>query len=173
MGANDAFWLTVDLPKAIEFREQFITPDAQHHHCALSVLDRKWFDLVPKNEPVFISAQGLFMYLPETEVIQIIHDISTVFPEGYIMFDTIPKWISKKTMSPKGWKKTKYYTTPKMPWGINRNKIWDIRKWSKAIQSIEEINYDFPRGIQKWGMRIIHYTPVLNRHLPTGVKIKF
>ena len=63
---NDrCLWISVDLPAAIEIREQFIEPSKRHIHCPLSVLNRKWFDLVPKNKPVFVTAQGLFMYFSE------------------------------------------------------------------------------------------------------------
>lgn len=170
---NDAFWLSVDLPEAIAIREQFILPDNQHWHSPVSVLDRKWFDLVPKNEPVFISAQGLFMYLKEAEVKSISHDIFNVFSEGYLMFDTIPKWISNKTMSEKGLNKTKYYTTPKMPWGINRRDFGMIKNWSENISRLEEIKYGFPKGARKWGWMLLYSIPILNRYAPSCIKIKF
>ena len=170
---NGAFWISVDLPDAIAIREIFIQPTPRYVHSPLSVLDRKWFDLVPKDKPVFITAQGLFMYLPEKEVKAIILDMFNTFSEGYLMFDTIPKWISNKTMSKNGWQKTKYYTTPKMPWGINRNKIQNIKEWSPNIEDIKEILYTFPRGAQKWFFILILAMPILKRYAPSIVKIRF
>jgi hypothetical protein len=89
------------------------------------------------------------------------------------MFDTIPKWISNKTMSKKGWRKTKYYTTPKMPWGINRNKLNTIKKWSSNIVKLKEISFVFPRGAQKWFFKLFLALPILKNYAPTGVKIRF
>jgi O-methyltransferase involved in polyketide biosynthesis len=170
---SEAFWISVDLPEAIEIREQFITPTKRHIHSPLSVLDRKWFDWVPKNEPVFITAQGLFMYLPEHELKSLIQDMFSTFQEGYLMFDTIPKWLSNKTMSEKGWQKTSFYTTPQMPWGINRNQVSLLKKWSPKIDIIEEVLYEFPRGAQKWFFKLALSAPILKNYVPTGIKIKF
>ena len=170
---NEALWISVDLPDAIEIREQFIEPSTQHYHCPLSVLDRKWFTLVPKGKPVFITAQGLFMYLPKAEVKSIIQDMFNTFSEGYLMFDTIPKWISNKTMNKKGWRKTKHYTTPKMPWGINRNELYQIKEWSSNINELKEVLYQFPRGAQKWFFKLFLAMPILKNYAPSGVIIKF
>lgn len=172
---NNALWISVDLPDAIEIRERFIEPDEKHLHISFSALDRKWFDFVPKDKAVFITAQGLFMYFPEKEVKHLIQDISNTFCEGYLMFDVIPAWLSKKTMSEKGWKKTPKYTAPKMPWGINRNVIiTKLKSWSTNIEHITEITAaDFPRGILKWLAPLILSIPILNRYAPTSVKIKF
>ena len=168
-----ALWISVDLPDAIAIREQFIEPTERHIHCPLSVLDIKWFDLIPKDKPVFITAQGLFMYFSEEDVRAIVQDMLSTFNEGYLMFDTIPKWISNKTMSKKGWRKTKYYTTPKMPWGINRNKLNTIKKWSSNIVKLKEISFVFPRGAQKWFFKLFLALPILKNYAPTGVKIRF
>lgn len=170
---TEAFWISVDLPEAIEIRERFITPTKRHIHSPVSVLDRKWFEWVPKNEPVFITAQGLFMYLQEEEIKKLIQDMFSTFKEGSLMFDTIPKWISNKTVSEKGWKKTNSYTTPKMPWGIDRNQIQGLKKWSSSIQNIEEVIYYFPRGLQKWFFKFVLITPKLKNHAPTIVKMDF
>ena len=168
-----ALWISVDLPDAMAIREQFIKPTQRHIHSPVSVLNKKWFDLVPKDKPVFITAQGLFMYFPEKEVKSIINDMLSTFKEGYLMFDTIPKWISNKTISKKGWRKTKYYTTPKMPWGINRNELNTIKKWSSNIVELKEIYYVFPRSVKKWFFKLFLASPVLKNYAPTAVKINF
>ncbi len=142
-------------------------------HVSVSALDRKWFELIPKSKPIFVSAQGLFMYFEEEDVKLLISDITNTFQNGIIMFDTIPIWLSKRTTSAKGWKKTKNYTTPKMPWGINRNQIYDILNWSDKIKRVRDIPYLFPRGMQKQIFNLFLRTPILNRYVPTMVKIKF
>lgn len=170
---NKAFWLSVDLPDAIEIREIFIKPNNRYFHSPVSVLDKKWFDVVPKDKPVFITAQGLFMYFKEDEVKSIIKGMLSTFFGGYLMFDTIPKWISNKTMSEKGWRKTKYYTAPKMPWGINRNEYNKFKEWHLDIKEIKEVTYYFPRGYQKWIFNTISSIPILRNYTPTCFKIKF
>ena len=172
---ENATWISVDLPDAIELREQFIQTDERHLHASVSALDRKWFELIPKDKPIFISAQGLFMYFNERDVKSLILDIVDTFKTGCVMFDTIPVWLSKKTISAKGWRKTKNYTTPKMPWGINRNRINEIDQWSHHILEVNDIPYEFPkeRGIQGNIFNLFARTPILGRYFPTMVKIKF
>lgn len=65
VNSKDALWLTIDLPEAIAIREQLIAPDSNHLHIAMSALDRRWFEMVPKDRPICITAQGLFMYLEQ------------------------------------------------------------------------------------------------------------
>lgn len=172
---TEALWLSVDLPEAMEIRERFIQPDERHLHLSLSATDGKWFNLVPKDEPVFITAQGLFMYFTEEEVKYLLQDIVKTFKYVYIMFDVIPKWLSKKTLSKKGWQKSKYYITPKMPWGINRNKIkLTLKQWLSDDVQIVDIGYStFPRGFTKWAFLFLTSAPILKNITPTIVKLYY
>ncbi len=173
---NDAkaLWLCVDLPEAIEIRERFIKPDQRHLHIPVSAIDRKWFDFVPKDKPIFISAQGLFMYFTEEDIKSLIQDINATFEHWSLVFDTIPEWLSKKTTSENGWAKTKNYTTPKMPWGINRNKIKaTFSNWLPNSVTITDLGYSaFPRGITKWLFLLFSTAPVLKNLTPSIVKIE-
>lgn len=171
---DKALWLSVDLPESIALREQFIQADERHLHIPLSATDRTWFDNVPKDKAIFVSAQGLFMYFDEEDVKSLLQDIVKTFKQGYIMFDTIPTLLSKKTMLNNGWQKTKYYTTPKMPWGINRNKIKKIFKlWLGEDIEVYDMGYStFPRGASKWIFSFITSVPFLKNITPSIVKIK-
>ncbi|MEM7465500.1 MAG: class I SAM-dependent methyltransferase [Pseudomonadota bacterium] len=171
---SEALWLSVDLPEAIEIREQFIQPDGRHLHIPISALDRAWFEAVPKEKPVFISAQGLFMYFTEEDVKSLVKDIENAFDHWILMFDTIPNWLSKKTMSKEGWARTKSYTTPKMPWGIGRNKIIStIRRWLSEEALIVDLGYSsFPRGLTKWAFSFFSAMPFLKNVTPSIVKIE-
>lgn len=167
-------WYSVDLPDAIAVRERFISPDERHHHIAKSALDTSWLHSVPYDKPVFISAQGLLMYFEESEVEKLIREMLDYFEQGELMFDVIPRWLSKKTLSAKGWKKTPYYTTPRMPWGVNRNEAMPaIQSCSPCIQRIEEIPFEFPRGVWHWMVPLFKKIPVLKNVIPSVYKVQF
>lgn len=169
----NAQWLSVDVPSAIEIRERFIEADEAHRHVSLSALDRDWFDEVPSGRPVFISAQGLFMYFSEEEVRGLIADLAKRFPGGRLMFDTIPPWLSRKTTSG-GWKKTAHYTTPPMPWGINRSDIPKLSSWGPRIATITDVPWErFPRGTGRWLFPIFTSLPILRGHTPAAVAMDF
>lgn len=172
---DEALWLSVDLPEAITIRERFITPDDKHRHVALSALNRAWFDKVPERRPVYMTAMGLLMYLPEREVQLLLQDLAVRFPGAWFTFDTIPRWLSHKTVK-YGWKKTPHYKTPKMPWGINRHQIAPtLRTWVPSLVEVTELRWwRFPRGVGRWLFPLMFATPILNRYAPPVItRIRF
>jgi O-methyltransferase involved in polyketide biosynthesis len=173
--SDEAMWLTVDLPEAIAIREYFIIPDDKHRHVALSALNRAWFDEVPKERPVYITAQGLLMYLTEEQVRWLLQNMAERFPGAWFAFDTIPRWLSRKTLKG-GWKKTPQYTTPKMPWGINHHQIAStLRAWIPTLDEVTELRWwRFPRGVGRWLFPLVFITPVINRYIPPVIiRIRF
>ncbi|NKQ40841.1 MAG: class I SAM-dependent methyltransferase [Sulfurovum sp.] len=172
---DEALWISVDLPESIKIREQFIESDERHLHIALSATDKSWFDKVPKDKAIFVSAQGLFMYFHEEDVRILLQDIVNTFEQGYIMFDTIPRLFSQTTTSKKGWKKTPHYTVPKMPWGINKSKIEKTFKdWLGKKVKVYDIGYStFPRGVSGWFFSFLSSVPILRNITPSIVKIEF
>ena len=176
VAGDEALWLSVDLPEAIAIREHFIAPDDKHRHLAVSVLDRAWFDEIPQERPVFITAQGLLMYLPEEEVRLLLQDLAEQFGGAWFTFDTIPRWLSRKTLRKRGWKKTAQWTTPKMPWGINRHQIaTTLRAWVPTLDEVTELRWwRFPRGVGRWLFPLMFATPILNRYAPPVItRIRF
>ncbi len=170
---SKALWLTVDLPEAIQAREKFIQPNSRHQHLPLSALDRKWLDLVTKDKPVFITAQGLFMYFPQKEVSTLMQDIFQTFDNCHLMFDTIPRWFSKKTTAKEGYSLTEHYVAPKMPWGINRNEIKStLARWLNNQVTVEDIGYpSFKRGVGWKIFTALSRIPILRRITATIVKV--
>lgn len=175
VAGDEALWVTVDLPAAIKAREKFIQPDAQHLHIAASALDEAWYETIPKARPKYITAQGLLMYFTEDEVRSLLQNFATHFPGAYFMFDTIPQWLSRRTMQPNGWQKTAHYTTPKMPWGINRNQIIPtLSGWVDNLQDIKSMPFPrFPRGLQRWLIPMMIAIPILRRYTPAVVRLHF
>lgn len=89
--SEQALWFSIDLKEAIEIRERFIQPDAQHVHLSLSALDESWMDKIPNDHPLYITAQGLFMYFTEQEVRNLLQTIGQRFPGAWLCFDHIPQ----------------------------------------------------------------------------------
>lgn len=111
-------WYSVDLPESIAIRRELLPASERNHLIACSALDKRWLAEVASqgDGPVFISAAGLLMYFEEQQVVELLHTIVQTFGEGELSFDTIPQWFSRKTL--KGWKPTRHYTAPPMPFGI-------------------------------------------------------
>ncbi|MDO4795162.1 MAG: class I SAM-dependent methyltransferase [Brachymonas sp.] len=161
-----AFWLSVDVPQAIAVRERFIQPDAQHLHIARSALDTAWFDAVPPGRAVFICAQGLFMYFREEEVAQLVSAMAARFPGAILMFDYLNHALSRRTLSARGWMKTRHYRTPPMPWGIDRDQIAPtFSRWIGQPVQVHNVTFLFPRGPLRWLIPFMEKTP-LGKKMP-------
>jgi O-methyltransferase involved in polyketide biosynthesis len=163
-------WLTVDLPAAIEFRENFLKPSKRFRHVAASALDPVWADELGPNTDVFIVAQGLFMYLQPKAVQRLFAELIARFPKAELVFDVIPQWFSSLTMW--GVMKTPYYRLPPMPWGIDADDIGScLREWSSGIETINLLEYRAPRGWPRLMENLLRMNPTNKRYLPCLVQV--
>ena len=162
--APQALWLSIDLPEAMAVRERFIQPDAQHRHIAVSALDSAWFDAVPPGRAVFISAQGLLMYFKEEQVAALMQAMVARFPGAILMFDYLSRSLSRRTLSARGWMKTRHYRTPPMPWGIDRDQLAPtLSRWIGQPVEVHNVTFLFPRGPLRWLIPWLEKTPLGNK----------
>lgn len=160
-------WLCVDVPETIEVRERFLPPSERCRSVRKSALDLSWLDEVDASRGVFVTAQGLFMYFEERDVQRLVVAMVERFPDMELMFDTIPPWFSRMTTRAGGYKKTKHYAAPIMPWGVTRGRIEPLLKsWSPRIASVSTQNYGIAaRGFNHMLLRTFSSVPGL-RNLP-------
>lgn len=164
-------WLCVDLPESIAVRRRFLPETERCRYLERSALDLSWFEEVDSSRGVFVSAQGLFMYFEELEVRRLLTQIIERFPGVELMFDTIPRWFSRKTLQ--GFEKTKNYTAPPMPWGVARDELESLlRSWSSNIESVHFSPYGYQRGLGIHIWRALASAPFLRNLAPTITHVK-
>lgn len=61
--ADELTWYSVDLPPVMALRRQLLPKDDRIVPVAQTVLDLSWMDRVDASHGVFITAEGLLMYL--------------------------------------------------------------------------------------------------------------
>lgn len=133
-------WLSVDLPDAIRMRERFIMPTERFRHLAMSALEPAWMDHVDDRFGVFIIAQGLLMYFSPAAVRELLVAVAKRFPGGEMMFDLVPRVLSKSTRQ--GHKVTATWTSPTMPWGLDRNEATStLRSWLPELKKVNVSRY--------------------------------
>ncbi|MGW3994175.1 class I SAM-dependent methyltransferase [Amycolatopsis sp. NPDC004772] len=98
LGRPEVHWLSVDLPPVADLRRRLLPPEPRMTMLGASALDRSWLDVPDPARGVFISAEGLFMYLERAEVFALIADCAARFPGGQLFFDSIPPWLSRRTV---------------------------------------------------------------------------
>lgn len=85
-----AHWLSVDRPEVIELRRAVLPHGPRQHAVACSVTDPRWTDHAVARPPLFIAAQGLFMYLRPRQAAALIRLCARRFPRSVLLFDTLP-----------------------------------------------------------------------------------
>ncbi|MBF6211181.1 class I SAM-dependent methyltransferase [Nocardia puris] len=161
-------WLAVDVPDAVAVRERFLPSTPRHRCLPVSALDRAWFDEVDAARGVFVSAQGLFMYFSESEVRALCARILDRFPGATLVFDVVPRWFSRKTQE--GHALTEYYTTPRMPWGVDCGEVGPlVRSWSARITGVSVLAYGPSRGVVP--AATLDRMPMLRDLLPSIVRV--
>lgn len=164
-------WLCVDVPDAIAVRERFLPATDRCRHLKKSALDLTWMDDVDAAQGVFVTAQGLFMYFEEAEVKRLVVAIIERFPGVELMFDTIPRWFSKKTL--RGFGKSKHYRAPPMPWGVGRGELEELlRGWSPRVTSVRTQPYGFLRGPGRLLVEACRVVPPLRNIAPAIAHVK-
>ncbi|MEM9071363.1 MAG: class I SAM-dependent methyltransferase [Myxococcota bacterium] len=170
-----ALWLGVDLPESIVIRERFMTPDERHRHVAASAMDNSWFDEVPSDRPVYFTAQGLLMYMDEAVVKAHFVDLAKRFPGAWYAFDAIPRWMSKLSTRPRGFKITENYTVPPCPWGVGPHEVDKVlRSWAPNARVFVEKWDRFPRGfMNRHVFWLMSSTPGVRRMAPSFNRVRF
>ena len=96
-----AEWYDVDYPAVIALREKVYPARPNYHLIATSATDPTWLDQIPADRPVLLLAEGISMYLTETEGVSLLRRIVDRFPSGELQIDFF-NWVgirSQKTQT--------------------------------------------------------------------------
>ena len=145
--ADQLTWYSVDLPPVMALRETLLPTDERIVPLAQSALDRSWMDRVDDSNGVFITAEGLLMYLEPDDALGLIRDCAARFPGGQMMFDSIPHWFSRRTL--KGLKLSDRYVAPPMPFGFSADEGVALAGRIPGVRTARDIALAPGRGIFK------------------------
>jgi O-methyltransferase involved in polyketide biosynthesis len=144
-GIGDQFrWLTVDLPPMIELRRKLLPPSDRIRTVAQSALDFSWMDAVDPEHGVFITAEGLLMYLQPEESMSLIAECAKRFPGGRMMFDLPPAgfaWLSRR-----GMRTTLRYRVPPMPFTLSVSEQADLVNQVPGVRAVHDVAFPPARG---------------------------
>lgn len=165
-------WLTVDLPPMIEVRSQLLPPSDRVEVCAQSALDYSWMDRVDPADGVFITAEGLLMYLQPEESLGLITECAKRFPGGRMMFDLPPAVFAK--LIGRGMWLTRRYRVPPMPFTMTAREAARLIDTVPGIRSVHDVPAPAGRGqLLNALMRLAHRAPLLDRVRPALPLLEF
>ncbi len=144
-GIGDQFrWLTVDLPPMINLRRKLLPPSDRVQMCAQSALDYTWIDRVEDEHGVFISAEGLMMYLQPDEALGLIAECAKRFPGGQMMFDLPPSGFA--ALSRRGMRTSLRYRIPPMPFSLTVDEAANLVNTVPGIRAVHDLPHAAARG---------------------------
>lgn len=175
-------WFCVDVPEAMAVREQLLLATERCRYLGASAFENAWIDEVIKlttaenDSRIFITAQGLLPYFPESDVRKLIVSVCDRFAFAGVemLFDILPPWLSRKSQAG-GLKRPNGYLMPAMPWGVKNSQIAStLKEWNSRVESVDIIPFEAKhvggwRGLAMMGIGIV---PGLSDVLPAIVHVK-
>jgi O-methyltransferase involved in polyketide biosynthesis len=138
-------WLTVDLPPIIELRRKLLPASDRVRMLAQSALDFSWMDQVDTEHGVFITAEGLLMYLQPQEALGLIAECAARFPGGQMIFELPPAWfarlISRGLLRP-----SLTYRVPPMPFYLTPSQVAALVNEIPGIRAVHDVALPPGRG---------------------------
>ncbi len=130
---NNLDWYDLDFKDVIDIRRHFYEETEKYHLLASSVTEPEWIEKIPiMNKEYMVIAEGLFMYLRENEIKELINRLKDRLGSYTLIFDAFSVFAAKKTNNHPSLKKT----GAKIHWGINNPE--ELTRWGKGIHLIEE-----------------------------------
>lgn len=137
-------WLTVDFQPIIDLRRRLLPADPRITCLAQSALDYSWMDQVDTGDGVFITAEGLLMYLEPEESMGLIKQCANRFAGGQMVFDLPPVVVKK--FAKKGLRSSKRYRVPPMPFSLTPNQLQDLARTVPGIRAVHDLPMPAGRG---------------------------
>lgn len=137
-------WLTVDFKPIIDLRARLLPASPRISVCAQSALDYSWTERVDPSNGVFITAEGLLMYLQPDEALGLIAECAKRFPAGQMLFDLPPAlmgWFARR-----GHWGSLRYKFPPMPFSMSVKQAADLVNTVPGIRAVRDLEFPPGRG---------------------------
>jgi O-methyltransferase involved in polyketide biosynthesis len=138
MGEPDARWYDLDFPQVIEIKKQLYAETERYMMIPSSVTDWDWLEGIDANDrPVLVIAEGLMMYLSETDVKTLFCKMREAFSKATFIFDAYSCMTAKQAKNHPSLKKT----GARIQWGVDGP---ETHRRKRDRQTAEEIPNDVP-----------------------------
>lgn len=138
-------WLSVDLPPVVDLRRRLLPRSPRITDLAQSALDYSWIDQVDAGDGVFVTAEGLLMYLQPDQALGLIAECAKRFPGGQMFFD-LPPTIVKK-VARRGLRSSKRYRVPPMPFSLSVGQLAKLADSVPGIRAVHDVPMPAGRGL--------------------------
>jgi len=93
-------WFDIDFPDVIALRRRFMQENERRHFIETSVLDPEWIEIVKTGGPYLVLAEGLFMYLTEPDVKELLSMIQRELGSANLVCEVTNRyWVDRMKSS--------------------------------------------------------------------------
>ncbi len=150
-------WYDMDFQEVIDIKRNFFEETPRYKFISLSASDFDWINKIQEKRNVLFLAEGVFMYLEEKNVKDILLNIVNNFENSKIVFDLCTKFIVKKS---KSFLPPMLRESAVFHFGVDKGT--EIEKWDNRIKLEEEwFYYNLKEDIGFY--KILNFIPVLNK----------
>jgi methyltransferase (TIGR00027 family) len=146
-------WFDVDQPTVIELRRRLYDDTERYRMIGSSVTGPQWLEQIPTGHPTLIVAEGLLMYLTESDVRRLLARLTDRFGYGEMLFDTL------SALAPR---LSKFLTKGIVTWGINDAR--ELESWNSALRLVERASAT--AGYQEIDSAVVRWIYRLQSALP-------
>lgn len=124
-------WYDVDFESVISLRRNYYTETDKYTLIGKSVTDLEWLDKIIPTDEIMIIAEGLTMYLSESDLKNILNAINKKFRKVTILFDAY----SKKAIKASKYKNPVNQMNASVKWGMD-----NAEDFIKLNENVKHIN---------------------------------
>jgi O-methyltransferase involved in polyketide biosynthesis len=141
-------WFDIDYPEVIELRRHFYEESDSYHMIGSSVTERGWLDVVAgvASGPACVIAEGLLMYLHDSEVRRLLEDLQSALPGSEIAFDAFSRFTAKQVNRHPSIKKTGAH----IYWGVDDP--GEIEQWGTGMTLLDEWFFNDSEDVATLGL---------------------
>ncbi|MGF1588077.1 MAG: class I SAM-dependent methyltransferase [Pleurocapsa sp.] len=154
-------WIGIDLPIVESVWTNFMSETPRYKYYAYSVLDLEWMKQVKatKSGKILFIAEGLLMFLSETEVKYLIQNIRDNFADSEMIFDSLGMLLAQNSRLNSGELEIK----ASYKWGIKN--LREIEDWGKGIELVNQWHYLSRHKNRLGWLGWLSYIPLLKRQV--------
>lgn len=129
-------WYDLDLPPVAELRRQLFTGPDRYHLISASVTELDWVDGVETGgQPVLVIAEGLLMYLGESDVRRLVLRLHKAFPGCRMVADVFSRLTARSATRHPSLRQT----GATLGWGMDDSR--ELEAWAPGLRLLEEWHF--------------------------------
>jgi O-methyltransferase involved in polyketide biosynthesis len=146
-------WFDVDVPEVIALRRRLYDDRDGYTMIGSSVTDAGWLDQIPTDGPALVVAEGLLMYLTETELRDLLGRLTDRFGTGELLADLLSPWGPRFSNSPL---LSRASTAGITKWGTRDGH--ELPGWNPRLKLVDRVVFLDPAKIPLKPQRVLYRT---------------